>query len=205
MDSRCVGCAFPLLLWRLVAEDVVSWFLVHTIEFRFPSYSYLSHPIRYMEVLQWWMVRWRTRRKFGLLWRLIFFTLVPPRHPSIVSLFVLLSRRWNRSVFCWALGGIVCRRPAGCRFGNTLFSWFKYYQYPQPFKMQAVDGLHEDCEAAPLKWRLRGNSPAAADPSNVKGRERWRKQPLRLDITTENMDFNNEIHVFFVFYVTKQK
>ena len=38
--------------------------------------------------------------------------------------------------------------------------------------MQAFEGLNEDCEDAPLKWRLRGNSPAAADPSNVKGRER---------------------------------
>ena len=32
-------------------------FAFYAIEFRFPSYSYLSHPIRYMEVLQWWMVR----------------------------------------------------------------------------------------------------------------------------------------------------
>ena len=57
MDSRCNYFTVPFLLRRLVAEDVVPWISFYAIEFRFPSYSYLSHPIRYMEVLQWWMVR----------------------------------------------------------------------------------------------------------------------------------------------------
>ena len=57
MDSRCLGGAFPLLLRWLVAEDVVPWISFYAIELRFPSYNYVSHSIRYMEVLQWWVVR----------------------------------------------------------------------------------------------------------------------------------------------------
>ena len=57
MDSRCLGGAFPLLLRWLVAEDLVLWLPICSTELCFITHCYFSHPVRYMEGLQWWVVR----------------------------------------------------------------------------------------------------------------------------------------------------